>query len=366
MELEFVRGTPELMPRIRGLANHVFRSRRPGDMAEEFPHLYDPANASQWFCALDGYQVIGIVGTYRWSARVFGAATTVATLGSVATDPAYRRHGIAGKLLGLAETALKADGVRAVIISGDLPIYRRFGARPVGSVRWWRWTTDGSVDWSAYRVRPVTLPADAGWVARLYQTRRVRLVRPFDLLPRLLAVDPLARVERGFSKPLLAERNGVPVTYGLFLENPAHGSDTSRLTEWAGDPWGLLAAAGAVRHSGRGVLIPAVEEDVALNRVLEETGAALEMTGPYPYLTKIIDGVGWFDDLSVVYRERGAPTITVHEIERDRYVIEVAGEHREVDGATVTAWCLGEGVPPPSLREWIRVPAFWPEGLTYV
>mgnify|MGYP001770713291 CR=1 FL=1 len=367
MAVKFLRATADRMPSIRDLANQVFRSRRPGDMAIEFPHLYAVDNASHWFCAVDGDRVISIIGVFVWPARVLGSCTTVATLGSVATDPAYRRQGWAGRLLQWTARQLRLEGVRLVIISGDLPLYQRFGARPVGYVQWWRLTQPalGTVD--SYSVRTLDPFRDAGWAAMLYQGRKTRLVRAGDLWPRLLAADPLAQVERGRSRPFMVEQHGVPVTYALFLENPQHGSDTSRLTEWAGDPVGLLAAAAAVQHTGRGVLIPVLEEDMALRTVLRQAQAEMVKEGPFPYLAKIIDGAGWFDDLADLYDERGLGDIEVAEGEPDHYEIRFNGLMFQANGAQLTRWCLGplsEWPTPPADR--LHLPGFWPEGLIYV
>jgi len=367
MAVKFLRATAAWMPSIRDLANQVFRSRRPGDMAIEFPHLYSADNAPHWFCAVDGERVISILGVFVWPARVLGSCTTVATLGSVATDPAYRRQGWAGRLLEWASRQLRLEGVRLVIISGDLPLYQRFGARPVGYVQWLRLTERALVTAVSYSVRTLDPFQDAGWAAMLYQGRKVRLVRAGNLWPRLLAADPLAHVERGRSRPLIVEQRGVPVTYALFLENPLHGSDTSRLTEWAGDPVGLLAAAAAVQHTGRGVLIPVLEEDMALRTALSQAKAEMVKEGPFPYLAKIIDGSGWFDDLGDLYDERGLGDMEVKEWSPDHYQIRFNGLVFQADGAQLTDWCLGpvsESPTPPAHR--LHVPGFWPEGLIYV
>lgn len=363
------KATPAQMDDIKRLANAVFRAQRGGDMAQEFPHLYAEANAHHWFVAVDEGRVVAIIGAMVWSAVIAGSLTRVASVGSVATDPAYRKQGLARGLLQLAEASLVAEGARLMLISGDLPIYLNFGARAVGHVRW-RLIDSPEHDDVSYRVRPLRAEDDRVVVARLNQERPTRFVRPHDLLPELLTLQPIVTVEKGKPRALLVERHGVGVTYVLVNQEPFGGSGVSRVSEWAGDPQGLLAAVSDLaRETHSGVEVPVLDDENGLMALCDARHAPIQETS-VPYLVKVLDGVGLFHDLASVLEERCPPGYHISQKPDGLYKLCSGLGHEVVlDPATLTEWMFGHLVADRQSSPWreaFPLPSLWPEGLTYI
>ncbi len=366
MNIVLRQGTPDLMAGIAQLADKVFRQKRPGHMAEEFPHLYSADNASHWFVAQDGGQIIAIVGAMVWPALILGAATKVASIGSVATDPAYRGKGISRRLLEEAEHKLAQEQVRLVLISGDLSLYLKFGARPIGRVSWYLVPADYPA--SGYHLRPVPYDVDGPVVARLYEMRATRFVREQSMLETLLKLQPITAVEQGIPKTFIVEREGTPVAYLLVNHRPFGGTEASRVVEWAGDPRACLAAASTlVSASEHGVIIPVSYEDSGLLGLLENYDPV--STTPVSWLTKVIDPAGLLSDMHALWTERSTlspPQAAA--LGQGEWALNCGGRQWTVDSAVMTQWIFGYGATdrPAALAPFWPVPALWPEGLNYI
>ncbi|MCY0899579.1 MAG: GNAT family N-acetyltransferase [Firmicutes bacterium] len=357
--------TPHDMENIAQLADLVFRSRRPGHMAAEFPHLYHPANAHHWYLAEDGGQIVSIVGAFVWPALLSGARTKVASIGSVATHPAYRRQGLAFRLLALADEHLVQEGVRLALISGNLPIYHRWGARSVGQVTWYQLPM-GTPD-PAYTVRPLDPQKDASAVARLYQTRATRFTRRLSLLRELLRLQPLTTVEQGIPVALIAEYQGTPAAYAIVTHRPFQGREPSRVTEWAGSPAALLALLHHVPDLSQGGLeVPVLEDEKALEILLADAPRVRQ--GPYAWLVKVIDAPGLLRDLEEVWSERSDDPVSIESLSPGTYEIRWGSYRWSVDGATLTEWLFQPQVVsrPEALSTLWPISPLWPEGLNYI
>lgn len=353
------------MKEIGRLSDAVFRAKRGGHMADEFPHLYDPANASHWYVAFDGSQAVSIVGAMNWPAVISGAATRAASVGSVATNPRYRGQGLASRLLALAEEHLVAEGVRIMLISGDLPLYLRFGARAIGRVDWYR--LDSRTPSYRYHVRPIDPYDDAPWVARLNQSRGTRFGRSLSQLRALLVSQPMTQVEQGTKVALMVMRKGQPVAYVVLNHRPFQGRGASRVSEWGGDPTAMLEALETVPDwPEKGIEVPVLAEDGPLLGALGE--AALIRQEPVSWLAKVIDGEGLAHDLGAVWHEVSDRPLAINRIHPDAYRVRLGHEICTVDGAELTEWVFGSEVPhrPGVFNEIWPVPALWPEGLNYI
>lgn len=358
---------PDDMEAITQLADRVFRSKRSTSMADEFPYLYAGRNAHHWAVAMADGEAVSIVGTMVWPAVIGGAATHVASLGSVATDPAFRGQGLATRLLGLLQETLTQESVRLVLISGDLPLYLRFGARPIGRVRWYALNPQPPADGHRYAVRPLDPHRDANIVARLHQSRGTRFGRSLSELTAMLEAQPITQVEQGTKVALLISRDGEPVSYGIVNHRPFQGRGASRLVEWAGDPAGVLHALRTLPDwPERGMEVPVLTEDRGLATLLE--GAELRRSGPVSWLAKVIDGTGLVQDLAPLWSELGDQTLTMGTVEPDYYDLSLGSQHWAVSGADLTEWMFGWEPPhrPPELAAYWPLPALWPEALNYI
>lgn len=101
-------------------------------MFEEFPLLLGKDNMKHMWIAIDNEEVVAVVNFYVTPVILDGATISVASIGAVATAESHRGRGLSTQLLHAAEKQMKLEGVDLILISGDLPHYRRFGADPIG------------------------------------------------------------------------------------------------------------------------------------------------------------------------------------------------------------------------------------------
>lgn len=72
-----------------------------------------------------------IIAALRLTEVTIGGTGGAALLGPLAVAPDFAGQGFGRKLVGEALTAMKSDGVKLVVLVGDVPYYGRFGFKPV-------------------------------------------------------------------------------------------------------------------------------------------------------------------------------------------------------------------------------------------
>lgn len=367
MTVELRVAQPTDLPAIARLSDQVFRAKRGGHMADEFPYLYDPANSLHWYIALDQSRVVSIVGAMLWPVVIAGAASWAASVGSVATAPPYRGQRLASQLLQLAQTQLVLEGARIMLISGDLPLYTRFGAQSIGWVDWYRLKGDQPSCGGDYQVRAIDPVADAPIIARLNQTHGTRFGRSLTQLRAMLAAQPITQVERGTKVALLVTTDDRPVSYLILNHRPFEGKSASRLVEWAGDPRGVVHGLATVPNwPDGGIEIPVTHDNSALLGAL--AGSDRVRSEPFPWLAKIIDGDGLAHDLRGVWAEVAHQPLSITGMGNDQYRVHLDHNTWSADAGVLTQWVFGHQTPnrPETLNELLPIPALWPEGLNYI
>lgn len=97
-------------------------------MTEKYPLLLGQDNLDHRLIAIHENKVVGVVSYVLTPIHLGLFSLNLASIGAVTTHPDFRGQGIASTLLNLAEAKMKAEETDLVVISGDLGIYRRFGA----------------------------------------------------------------------------------------------------------------------------------------------------------------------------------------------------------------------------------------------
>lgn len=158
-------------------------------MLEEFPLLLGLANLSHMWIAVDEERVVAVVSYYTTPVKLQNVTISVASIGAVATHPDYRGRGLSSELLKHCESLMISEGVDLILISGDLPHYRRFGADQISTM-------------TSYKISPLTtshqlLPYDPAYLpqlVQLYHQLPYRFVRtPLEmsqLIQAVLTPDP--------------------------------------------------------------------------------------------------------------------------------------------------------------------------------
>lgn len=356
------RARVEWLPEIISFADSIFRPSGRGSMSHDYPCLFDRENIRHLFVHRQGDRVAGLVGALPCELLLDGRRVRGASIGSVATAPRLRGAGIAAALLELAERALRAEGCRLVLISGDGTLYRRFGAVPVGCVRWARVEPRrgaGGRRLAVTRLGRDQLPA----LARLYDRRRTRYVRTLATVERLFAAAGFAAAEQGEQTGFLASDGAEPRAYAITVAEAHNYPGVALVSEWAGDAEGLLAIFDAVAGGGAGgLLIPVLAEDAELAERL--AGSLTVPPEPFPYTVKVIDGAGLWEDL------RYPGGLALAESRPGVYVLCGGDGVRTLTAAELTTLlfaCSQASEPlPAAFATACPFPFVWPQGLNYV
>lgn len=126
----FRHATKEESQEIIRLATKVFKP----NMGKQFIRLFSPDNHEHQMVAEDQGNIVAAVNYYHTHVDTSIGSLSVGSIGAVCTEETYRGQGISSTLLNLAETKMMEEGVDFCIISGDGPLYQRFGARDVGAM----------------------------------------------------------------------------------------------------------------------------------------------------------------------------------------------------------------------------------------
>jgi len=153
--------TPADFPAVSRLHAKVFG---PGRFTRTAYRVREGAPALSPYCrvALLGDRLVAAV---RFTPINIGRAGGALLLGPLAVDPDLAGQGFGKRLIGEALEAAKADGVKLVVLVGDVPYYGRVGFSPVppGQI-----TLPGPVDPQrllAAELQPGTLAAFNGVIA---------------------------------------------------------------------------------------------------------------------------------------------------------------------------------------------------------
>jgi GNAT superfamily N-acetyltransferase len=265
---------PEDGPALLALINRVFTRNGSNDMGGRFPVLWGPDNLENCRIFVEGDRPVAHVGTIARDAVLGGPRTRISCVGCVGTDPDYRGHGLATRLLDDAETRMRHGGVDIVMISGGRGLYKRRGARAVG--RWRRFTlsADAVAAFADHSLEVrLASPYDAPTLAGLYQTKPARFERTLDDWTAHLSSG---QCECSTAVAFLGLRDGRPAAYIAHKAWGKLSNPISDLGEWAGPAGDVLAlAAAAVERAGRPEieikLDPAADPDLAV-RVAERAG----------------------------------------------------------------------------------------------
>lgn len=123
-DMKFITCTKEYHKKAQDLICSVFSPT----MIDKYPFLLSESNLNHMFIAIEEEQVVGAI-TYYVNDLLLGLIKLkLASIGAVSTHPDFRGRGIASTLLLLAEKKMLEEEIDMIVISGDLHIYKQFGA----------------------------------------------------------------------------------------------------------------------------------------------------------------------------------------------------------------------------------------------
>jgi GNAT superfamily N-acetyltransferase len=326
----------DMLPALR-LLESVLRDGRP--IAPEYPLIFGRGHAGQVVALSEGEDVVSACTVLPRDFVTPQATLRMGLIGSVATDPAFRRRGCASRVLAAAERALEAQGcVLSLLWADDPRWYLARGYHPVGCEL--DWGLPGALEErlpEPIGVRPAA-QADRAAIHALYTEHPVRVDRGAHETAALLSCPSM--------DVLVRERDGAVVAYacrgrGQDLANTVH--------EWGGaaaDVLPLLRAHMARSDGDVFLMAPPSAEELA--RALDELGC-LPSAGVLG-LAKVLDR-GAVGSLLAGLVEPAGSVVIEEGADPRAPVVALVGRDGESEAELEDELLLGLLMPPFGVRE---------------
>ncbi len=271
---------PELFP-AKSLMERVLRDER--SLAAEFPLVFREGFPGKIVSLGDAEAVRSACTILLRDLVCPGATVRAGLIGSVSTDPQFRRQGLATKVLESAEETLAAGGALISLLWADDPrFYFARGYRPVGSEEDVVLTAETGSSLPAIEGVRAARPGDASALHALYLAHTARVERS--------AGETAALLECPGMRTLVCERAGVVAAYACLGRG---GDFPGTIHEWAGATGlvlGLVRAHLEQRPLDEATVLVAPPKATELLERLRLVGA--ESTRGVLGLAKIIDRGG--------------------------------------------------------------------------
>lgn len=231
---------PDEFPSLFALVDGVFRSGG-GSMAHDYPRLLAEPNRLNLRVIVEDGRVVSHVGIAIRGASIEGTRMRVALMGAVATHPDCRGRGLASACVRSAMERAVECGADVMWISGVRGLYKRIGARAVGSDLEYEVTADHLRRFARPELEVRELTGEHLLAAaELYAHEAVRFVRPLEdwrsALKTGFAFDGPARFLGAWDAGRLAAY--------LVVRTPGRNGE-SLVVEYAGARGVLLGVLGA-------------------------------------------------------------------------------------------------------------------------
>jgi GNAT superfamily N-acetyltransferase len=307
----------EELPALVDLANRVFRGERSGDMAAEYPLVFDAENLVGMRIIQGTSGPVAHVGVCIREARVLGARFRVASIGAVCTDPGHRGGGLASALMEDARRYALGHGASLMLISGGRGLYHRLGYVTIG--RFHRYRLDAE-RLHGLRVPGVEVaghrPEELPQIAALYQLEPIRFVRPAEDWERLLRAGMLMNAAADL---LTVLQDGQLVAY-VGVQRPSSDGRPEerviRIQELAGARQAIVAALPSLleRYGASGISLTVQPTNQEFSFEARRHGWTAA-TAAFPGTVGVIDPAGLLEALQPLLAERGAADVRIEATE---------------------------------------------------
>lgn len=232
------------LQRARGLMERCLRPGRAGNLAAEFPLIFDERFGGRVVACEERGDVRSTCALIVRELVFEGASLRVGLLGSVATEAQWRGQGLAGRVLDQAEAVLEREGCALALLWADDPdFYRARGYSPLG------WEVDFVIPADALAATPPVdglrafAPDDSVALHRLYLAHGARVERSREETGALLRCPGM--------QTLVLQRERDIVAYACLGRG---GDFPNTIHEWGGAVADVRALAGehARRQLARG------------------------------------------------------------------------------------------------------------------
>lgn len=224
------------------LADSIFRDPDHTSMGIAFSNVF-AGELGQSYGAFEEGKLVSFMGVVPSVICVGNARLHVCSIGSVCTAPDGRGKGYASQLLELVKEHARRAGASLLLVSGDLPIYRKADCRYYGAMEWVRITADALAmrKMESYHSDGVQLrelqPTDWLQLANLAHARAVRFEQSVFDLARLHQAQAVASCYKLVHELFVAQKaDGSIGAFAIIAVPGAVRTDTTPfVVEWAGD-----------------------------------------------------------------------------------------------------------------------------------
>ncbi|MBN2696512.1 MAG: GNAT family N-acetyltransferase [Bacilli bacterium] len=275
------------------------------NMRNEYPLLLGKANQSHMFVATKGKEVVSMVNYYLSTVKLDRVKLRVGSIGSVATNEAYRKRGIAGKLLKLAENKMLDEKVSLVIISGDGPLYERYGSTRVGDIIAYKILRKAVDSKSKYTLTKYD-ESHFSELKRLHHKEKYRYLRSDTEFKKLIAGQTFPG-ETFENHLYLIQDKDKTVAYVFFNQNLLE--NRILIKEYAGSRKAIQDCLGSLIASVKAdyAIVSALPND-EINRLLN--GHPCQNIDQYASF-KVLDWQGFFENLSPYIQSHGIGSLSL-------------------------------------------------------
>ncbi|MCL6452255.1 MAG: GNAT family N-acetyltransferase [Alicyclobacillus sp.] len=341
------RATPDRVAALGEMADAVFRPHQPPGqgMPREFPHLFSAENATNLYYVESAGTPVSMVGVLPQQMVLPGVTLDVASIGSVATLPAYERRGISSAILQRVISDAVAAGFPLLLVSGERGLYRRLQCVAVGQMWEAEWTPFDAADRVPIKVEEV--PEDerfafAARLAELYRREPYRFRRTdAEMAVRLNA---LWTQRKGYDQRLFTCWEGGHLVGYVVAYRENRMPEVVDVMEWAGS---RLAVADALPNIQRAfgaarVRLRVHRCDTTMQDRLRQLGVALR-SAHVQGTVRLLDVEAFFAQVQPLLEERFGERAAVAR-HGDVWTVQV-GDLRVTteDVGELTAWVFDAG-----------------------
>ena len=352
----------ELIDSIR-LAHLCFGGPQETENEEEILASYVPPRRGGMYILSHEGKPVSQIAIFHDQIKMYDGTIRAGSIGGVCTHPAYRKQGLATRLMEHCTQQLAKEGATLMLISGDEGVYMRLGNVFQGKYMYFSIKPRQSHPWrptpSDLVLRKAT-EADALICSRLYQAEPVHFVRQKSDFVRALH-DP-AENTYTHANPWIVERGGQAVAY-LFLGFPwdvTEASGIRHVGEYAGSRLALADALPMLMTTRniQDLTWPVAWQDIELIQLLQDSGYAWNVTNLEGHTLRIINFPDFMKDLRPILRacldakllrglrfEQSGPLLGG--TGEDKYTIMRGSDRLELDGAAMTYLVMGDASAQP-------------------
>jgi predicted N-acetyltransferase YhbS len=131
----FRKAKAEEIDALVDLTDRIFRKPGQSSMGSAYSFLFSKENADHLLIAVEDNRPVSLVAMLPGNIEVAGSTLSVASMGAVCTDPAFRGRNYAGTLVEMAIRQCEEEGIHLLLVSGNRSLYRRNDCLEVGTVR---------------------------------------------------------------------------------------------------------------------------------------------------------------------------------------------------------------------------------------